>query len=112
VVALLLIYESKGLLVGEGMNSQALQKLRALAQSQPGVTGLGRMLTMHFGPHTVLLTMELDFRKGISAAETEAIVDRVKERIRAEDSDIKHIFIEVESSQAGKSSGGKTAQTA
>ena len=52
---------------------------------------------MHFGAHTILLAMDLQFRKDLSAAEVEESVDRLEETIREHHRDVKHIFIESES---------------
>jgi divalent metal cation (Fe/Co/Zn/Cd) transporter len=52
---------------------------------------------MYFGPHTVLLAMDLQFRKNLSAVELERTVDRLEETIRKRHPDIKHIFIESDS---------------
>jgi divalent metal cation (Fe/Co/Zn/Cd) transporter len=54
-------------------------------------------LTMHFGPRTILLAMDLQFRNDLSAAEVEDSVDRLEETVRKHHRDIKHIFIESES---------------
>ena len=97
VVAVLLAYESKGLLVGEAVDSETLKSIRHLAESDPRVEAVKTALTMHFGPHTILLAMDLQFRKDLSAAEVEESVDRLEEAIREHHRDIKHIFIESES---------------
>jgi divalent metal cation (Fe/Co/Zn/Cd) transporter len=52
---------------------------------------------MYFGPHTVLLAMDLQFRKDLSAAELEQTVDRLEEAIRKRFPDVQHIFIESDS---------------
>jgi len=96
-VALLLIYESKGLLVGEGIEASESEHLRVLAQSDSGVESVSRLATMHFGPHTVLLAMELKFRPGLSLQQIEATVEGLQSKIRAARPEIKHIFIEIES---------------
>jgi cation diffusion facilitator family transporter len=97
VVAVLLAYESKGLLVGEAVDPETLKSIRHLAESDPRVEAVKTALTMHFGPHTILLAMDLQFRKDLSAAEVEESVDRLEEAIREHHRDIKHIFIESES---------------
>jgi len=101
-VALLLIYESKGLLVGEGMNASELAKLRALANSEPKIKRIDRMVTMHFGPHTVLLAMELIFDNDLPLAAVESTVDRLKKKIRESHADIKHIFIATDFERMGQ----------
>jgi cation diffusion facilitator family transporter len=104
-VAVLLGFESKGLLVGEGASADVLKGIRTLAMADPAVTHVGNLLTMYFGPHTVLLTMDVQFAGGLSAAEQAAATVRLEKRVRAEHHDIKHIFIEaratVPSSDAG-----------
>jgi divalent metal cation (Fe/Co/Zn/Cd) transporter len=56
-----------------------------------------RAMTMHFGPDTILLAMDIRFRPEISAAELERSVDRVEKKIRDRHPEVKHIFIEADS---------------
>jgi cation diffusion facilitator family transporter len=97
VVAVLLAYESKGLLVGEAVDPETLKNIRRLAESDPRVEKVKSALTMHFGPHTILLAMDLQFRKNLSAAEVESSIDVLEDIIRKHHRDVKHIFIESDS---------------
>jgi cation diffusion facilitator family transporter len=97
VVAVLLAYESKRLLVGEAVDPETLKKIKRLAESDARVEAVKNALTMHFGPRTILLAMDLQFRRDLSAEEVEDSVDRLEETIREHYRDIKHIFIESES---------------
>ena len=99
-VAVVLASESRGLLVGEGADPQTLESIRALATAEPGVERVRSPLTMYFGPHTVLLTMDIQFRPELTASEVAAVVDRVEKSIRSRHPDIKQIFIEAESISA------------
>ena len=96
-VAVLLAYESKGLLVGEAVDPETLKDIRRLAESDPRVESVKNALTMHFGPHTILLAMDLSFRPNLSAIEVEESIDRLEEKIRSRYPNVKHIFIESES---------------
>lgn len=96
-VALLLIYESKGLLVGEGVDASELKKLRALLQSEPGVEAVRRIVTMHFGPQTVLLATELRFCPDRTVQEVASMAAALKRKIREGRPEIKHIFIAIDS---------------
>src|SRR4029078_3426244 len=60
-VAVLMVYESKGLLIGEGLDRESLQSIQALVEGDPGVEWIGHLHTMYLGPHEVLLTIELRF---------------------------------------------------
>lgn len=96
-VAFLIGYESKGLLVGEGADPETLRSIKQMAESDPAITTVERPLTMYFGPHTVLLTMDVQFRENLSGSERDAAVQRLEKAIREKHKDIKHIFIEAKS---------------
>lgn len=97
VVAVLLAYESKGLLVGEAADPDMLRELRRLAESEPGALKVNRAMTMYFGPDTILLAMDIRFRPDLPASELERTVDRVEKKIRDRHPEVKHIFIEADS---------------
>jgi cation diffusion facilitator family transporter len=97
VVAALLGYETKGLLIGEGADRETLDDIRRLVQADPAVEAVKRILTMYFGPDTVLLAMDLRFRKNLSGREIEESVKRMESKIRLRQDKIKHIFIESDS---------------
>ena len=107
VVAVLLAYESKGLLVGESADTQAIAGIRALAEADPAVERLMPPLTMHMGPHDVLLNLQIQFHQGQSATEVEAAVDRLETAIRRQHPDVKRIFIEAGSLAAGARQPGR-----
>ena len=96
-VAVLLAYENKGLLVGESADTQAVASIRALAEADPAVESVKPPLTMHLGPHEILLNLEIIFRKGLSAPAVVAAVDHLEAAIRSRHPDVKRIFIEARS---------------
>ena len=97
VVAGFLAYESKGLLIGEGVSPQTLASIRAIALAHPAVAELRKALTMHFSPHDVLLTLDIRFQKHLTASEIAAVIDELEKNIRDRHPEIKHIFIEAKS---------------
>ena len=96
-VAVLLAYESKGLLVGESADTEAVASIRALTEADPAVERVMPPLTMHLGPHEILLNLEIEFHEALTAGEIEAAIDRIEKNIRSRHPDIKRIFIEAES---------------
>lgn len=96
-VATLLARESRALLVGEGADQKTLASIRDLAQSDPGVERAGRPLTMYFGPHNVLLTMNLQFRQDLSSREIEQTIDRVEAAVRERHPVVREIYLEADS---------------
>lgn len=96
-VAVYLANESRGLLIGEGTDPDTLADIRRMAEEDEAVVKVRRPLTMHFGPDTVLLTMEIQFNPSLPASELEAVVDRIEKRIRKRHPKIKHIMLEADS---------------
>src|SRR5688572_16053697 len=101
-VAFFIGYESKGLLVGEGADAATLQSIEDLAESDSAIKNVERPLTMYFGPHTVLLTMDVQFRQGLSGTERDSAVQRLEKVIHDKHKDINHIFIEAKSLSGSK----------
>lgn len=97
LVAVFLALESKGLLIGEGVNPSVQQNIRHIVESDLAIASLKRLLTMHLGPHEILLTIELHFRQELSAADVAAAIDRIDSIIRLANPDVKHIFLEAQS---------------
>jgi divalent metal cation (Fe/Co/Zn/Cd) transporter len=93
-VAVFLAYETKGLLIGEGVDPQTLQSIRTIAAADDAVQQVRKSLTMHFGPHEVLLALDVEFKPHLSSNEVAEAINRVEAAIRAQHPDLKHIFIE------------------
>ena len=96
-VATLLVYETRGLLIGEAVDRQMMASVREIAEAEPCVEKARRLLTSYFGPASVLLNMDLQFREDLPSGEVEAAVDRIERAIRTKHPEIKNIFVEAES---------------
>jgi cation diffusion facilitator family transporter len=96
-VAVLMVYESKGLLIGEGLDRETLKSVRALVEADPAVERVRHLHTLYLGAHEVLLTIELRFRSTINALEVRHSVSRLRRRIRSQHPDITRIFFGAES---------------
>jgi cation diffusion facilitator family transporter len=97
VVAVLLANESRELLLGERASLVQIQRVRELIQSDPSVEQVGEIFTMQLGPDEVLLAVALRFSPALRVRELELAIDRLEEKIRQEEPEIKRIFIEAES---------------
>jgi divalent metal cation (Fe/Co/Zn/Cd) transporter len=96
-VAIFLISESKGLLIGEGLNPRTRALIAQLVQDDPDVNGVARGLSMHLGPDDVLLTLEIAFAPNLSAAQVAGAIDRLDRAIRKAHPEIRHLFVEAQS---------------
>jgi cation diffusion facilitator family transporter len=92
-----LAYESKGLLIGEGVERETLRGLRSLIERDTSIEKVSRLLTMYFGPHEVMLVLDVRFRTDLSAAGVRSAIARLKRNIKEEHPDITRIFLAAES---------------
>ena len=95
-VAFWLATESKGLLVGEAAEPEMVASILALVEEDEAVRHAGTALTMHMGPHEVLLNLEVEFVPGLPAEEIHTAIHRMERRIRGHHPEVKRIYIEVE----------------
>ena len=93
-VAVLLIHESRGLLIGEGLRPETAQAIRSIALAQAHVRDVGRVLSMYVGPDEVLVTVDLDFDDGTSAVDAAADIASVERQVRERYPMIRRLFIE------------------
>ena len=93
VTALLLAYESKGLLIGEAADPALVESLHTLACGQSGVVGVGDVLTVHSSPDQVTVMMNVDFRDDLPAGEVERIVCRVEEEAQERWPQVRRLFV-------------------
>jgi cation diffusion facilitator family transporter len=93
--AWVLAVETKGLLLGESAGREVRSAMRAAAMSVPGVETVDRLLTMHLGPDEILVNMDLVVEPGLSEADSEEVVRRVKGEIRRLVPEATRVFIEL-----------------
>ena len=97
VVAMLLAYECKGLLIGESADKALVDSVSRIIRSEPTVNRLNELRSMHLGPRDVLLAVSIDFRDGLTVGDVESTVFRLERQIKQQFPEIRRIFIEVQS---------------
>jgi cation diffusion facilitator family transporter len=93
-VALFLVYECKGLIVGEAAEPEIVESVSALMREDADVQSFDPPLTMHLGPNDILLNLSLTFKPEVS--QLPQTIDRLGARIREQHPSITRIFIEAE----------------
>jgi cation diffusion facilitator family transporter len=82
IVAILLARESKGLLIGEPAAPEVVASICTIARAQPGIERSNGLFTVHLGPDQVVAAISVDFVDTLSAAEVEAAVAAIEDRVR------------------------------
>ncbi|MDQ6904549.1 MAG: cation diffusion facilitator family transporter [Bacteroidota bacterium] len=93
-VAIILIIESRNLLIGESATKEKIDKIYEIVDADPDVLKLNRPLTMQMGPNEFLLALDVKFENKLNSGDVTKAVKRLEENIRKELPDVKKIFIE------------------
>jgi cation diffusion facilitator family transporter len=96
-VASFLVWESKKLLIGEAADPEVRADVRRIARDVEGVDDVQRMMTLHMGPNTLVLNMDLTFKENLSTEEVATAINRVEHQIQDEHPEVRFIFIEAKS---------------
>lgn len=94
IVAVILIIESRNLLIGESTYKEKVQGIYEIVNNDYDVFKLNKPLTMHMGPGEVLLALDVNFKPDISSEQIMQAVQRLEKNIMAKYPDVKQIFIE------------------
>ncbi len=94
--AMLLAYESKGLLIGEAASLEVVSSIIEIVKGKSEILSINEILTMHMGPEDVLLNISLDFHDNISSGEVEKTITQLEIQIKQKHPEIARIFIEAQ----------------
>lgn len=100
-VAIILIKEVKGLLIGEGLDAKDLSKLEDTVCSVGNVSACGQILTMYVGPNNLIVNINVAFKDANSNTVVKTI-DEIEKKIYSEFPEASRVFIEAESFREAK----------
>jgi cation diffusion facilitator family transporter len=83
VIAIILVIEMKGLLIGEAATDENVARITAALQSAPGVVSVIHMKTQHLAPDEVLVAAKVEFDSSLTVAELADRVDAAESALRA-----------------------------
>ena len=102
-VALVLVGQSRKLLVGERASEEVLQAVRDAADDDGMIEFAECPLSMQLGPNEVLLGVTARFAPDISADDVATAIQRFEDRLRKARPDVKYICVEPIPRQAQRS---------
>jgi cation diffusion facilitator family transporter len=83
VVALMLVSENRGLLVGEAARQPLVDDVEHIVERDPAVRCVGGIFTMHLGPNDILVDVDLELRDDLSGNELRHAIHRITQAIRS-----------------------------
>jgi cation diffusion facilitator family transporter len=93
-VAIFLMQQLRGLLVGEGIRPDTSAAIRRITSAHPSVCKVGPILGMYMGADDILLTLDVEFQPSTTASDVARAVDAIEKQIRTAYPKIKRIYIE------------------
>lgn len=98
--AMLLAFETKGLLIGEAASPQLVSSIEEILKTRQSILHVNELRSMHMGPFDILLALSLDFKDELNAGDVERKVSDLEREIKSRHPEIKHLFIEMQSRSA------------
>ena len=93
-VATFLAKESKGLLLGESANPDVLASINKIMSENINIKEWGLPHTMHFGPESILLVIEIDLLDNLDLSQAEKTMKNLRAEIRRQQPIITQIYIQ------------------
>lgn len=81
VLAVLLLYEAKGLLIGEAASPELVAAIAGCAAGHAGIVRVHEVLTLHSAPELVTVIISADFEDKMSAREVENLVAAIEAHV-------------------------------
>jgi cation diffusion facilitator family transporter len=94
LIAILLAYESKALLIGESARPVVRDQIKQIVLSDEAVESMQPPITLHFGPQDLLLALDVEFHDELNADQIESAIRRIERKLRADIPIVRRIFIE------------------
>jgi cation diffusion facilitator family transporter len=104
-VAVVMVKESKGLLVGESAHADIVKGVYALINEEPAVSTLYYPLTMHLAPEEILLAIDVQFHSEMTMYELFDNINHLEIKIKEKYPSIKKIYIEAKNLKGKKVTG-------
>jgi len=91
--AVFLARESKSLLIGEPARELVVRSIDAMVRGHAGVSGVGRLITVHLAPEQIVVSMDVDFANDLRASEVETIVGDLDRQLKEKHKDVIALFV-------------------
>lgn len=93
-VSVLLVRESKGLLMGEPAGKKVLNDIVHITENDPSTRKVLRHYSMYMSPDEVVLQLRTVFRDDLTTGDITTAIERIEKKIQQKFPRVKQIFIE------------------
>lgn len=100
VLAVVLLVEAKGLLIGEAADPALVEDIRRTAAAHPGIVRVHEVLTLHSAPDMVTVIISADFEDTILARAVERIVLAIESDVATRFPVVARVFVRPRDSAA------------
>lgn len=94
VVAIFLARETKGLLLGESATLPVLENIENILKENKSVQEFSYPKTSHFGPHSILVIIEVVFKDSLSVSERDSVIKNLRATIKTQCRKVSQVFIQ------------------
>jgi len=102
IIAVLMIIESRNLLIGESADLKLVKQTEDLIRGDRDVFEVQRPLTVQLSPDEVFLALNLQFRNELTGAQVVEGINRLEKGIREKFPQIKQIYLEAQNLSKNK----------
>jgi cation diffusion facilitator family transporter len=93
-VAVILLIETHGLLLGEAARPQLIDACMTLVRAAPGVRQVKYAGSVHIGPNEVVIAMNVEYDADLPASEVAMRTADLTDRIRREQPDVLRVYLQ------------------
>ncbi|HYN97717.1 MAG TPA: cation transporter, partial [Pilimelia sp.] len=112
VIAVILAFETKSLLLGEGATDEDIRAIEQAIVAGPQVERIIHMKTLHLGPEELLVAAKVAVRPDVTAEEIARGINATEERIRAAVPIARVIYLEPDLYSAARAAEAAAAEAA
>ncbi len=94
IVAVIMVRESRNLLVGESARPSLVKSTHELVKNYPGVKNVHPPLTMQMAPQEVLMVLNIYFDEALSGEKIVDIIDELEVKIRDKHPEVTRLYVE------------------
>ncbi|HEY9000850.1 MAG TPA: cation diffusion facilitator family transporter [Mucilaginibacter sp.] len=94
MVAVLLVRESRSLLMGETVSSEELDEVKTLLLAQSSVTNVFEQQSMYLGPEEVILLLRIGFKSDLDGKDIVKTIHQLRNLVTNRYPHFRHLFIE------------------